>query len=595
MEEKSYKKLEEKRGELVELPLEELVISELNARHAFIDEAHVKELAETIAAYGFRKERAIQVNVIRDASGQVRQYRVVAGAHRFLGAFTAGLTHIPCHLYYELTEEEECLLDTIDNKIDEKRKRVHFLAEAEHFKYLIEKKGWSQLQLSRVKGVSRSTIQWKLKIAALPDEAKTELLNNCHHGGTLTERHMREVLKLSEPENIIMIIKEIIARWQEEEAEEGPENRGAMKQKEVAQRVAELVALEEKRHDKSCNHSEPIEKTESGVAECDTPDLEVVPRVVAVGNCEARGEQECCLPTATPPQEREEEAWEAPLGTPDPQGLAALRRERLQLQAQERAKAESEDESEDEAESEWSSYHEEESGRWSTEEMPFDRMPRWLKFSSLQRKNRSLWPLLQAMIGYALRFRNHASKQGTVAFFLGSPDYTPQEQEEYLAQATGVGVRTVRRNLGQLEQKGFIRILPQKRGRAPLFQVQWVRLKKVYDKEAESIPYREGGIKDLPEYFTGLIQPTPLHDLWFRNGKRTKYPDYTQEKVRRELAALGLRPAKIHQLLQTYDVEHLELRLDELPRHQERYARQNKTIHNILGFFLQSLDTRFPI
>jgi hypothetical protein len=204
---------------------------------------------------------------------------------------------------------------------------------------------------------------------------------------------------------------------------------------------------------------------------------------------------------------------------------------------------------------------------------------------------------LQTLIGYALRFRSGDQPPGTGAFFLGDLDATPQELEQFLAEATGVGSRTVRRKLRQLEQAGFLRIRPQKRGRAPHFQVKWDRLKRVYEKEAGRIPYREGGLKDLPESFTGSIHPTPLHESWFRQGRRFRGVDHVQIDLRAQLAQppLQFTAAKIQQLLQTYEVEHLVLRLQELTLHRERYARQNREIKNLQGFFLQSLSTSFKI
>jgi len=116
--------IEKKRGELVELSVDVLVISEFTTRHACIDEEHVKELAAMITEYGFYPDRGIQVNAIRNAAGDVIAYRVVAGVHRYLGAKLAERYTIYCRLYYDLTDEEECFLDSLDNKLAGVHKRV---------------------------------------------------------------------------------------------------------------------------------------------------------------------------------------------------------------------------------------------------------------------------------------------------------------------------------------------------------------------------------------------------------------------------------------------------------------------------------------
>ena len=133
VEEKAiYQTINEKMGETVSLSPEKLHLSEYNTRSTCVDRQHVENLALRITEQGFHPKRAISVNVIRGAGGAETAYRVAAGVHRFEAAKKAGLKEIPCLIYYDLTEDEECFLDKWDNEMDESHKQIHFLDEAEH-------------------------------------------------------------------------------------------------------------------------------------------------------------------------------------------------------------------------------------------------------------------------------------------------------------------------------------------------------------------------------------------------------------------------------------------------------------------------------
>jgi ParB-like chromosome segregation protein Spo0J len=111
-----------KMGKTVLLSPDKLRVSEFTTRGACIDRQHVEYLAARIAKRGFHPSRAISVNVIRGVDGAETAYRVVAGVHRFEAAKHIGLREIPCLLYYDLTDEEECFLDTWDNELDDSHK-----------------------------------------------------------------------------------------------------------------------------------------------------------------------------------------------------------------------------------------------------------------------------------------------------------------------------------------------------------------------------------------------------------------------------------------------------------------------------------------
>jgi ParB-like chromosome segregation protein Spo0J len=113
-----YKAIEAKRGSFVNLPVDRLVVSEFCTRAAHIDWQHVDHLAQRIRERGFFPQRALAVNVIQDATGTPVAWRIVAGCHRFEAAKKLELSEVPCLLYYGLTDQEECLVDRMDNEMD---------------------------------------------------------------------------------------------------------------------------------------------------------------------------------------------------------------------------------------------------------------------------------------------------------------------------------------------------------------------------------------------------------------------------------------------------------------------------------------------
>jgi hypothetical protein len=114
-----YKKLNDKMGKIVPLPIACLVLSDMCTRSHCINKKHAEYLAGKIRERGFHPQRAISVNEITDIEGDRVRYRVVAGVHRFEAAKLAGLNVIPSLIYHNLTDEEECMVDTLDNQLDE--------------------------------------------------------------------------------------------------------------------------------------------------------------------------------------------------------------------------------------------------------------------------------------------------------------------------------------------------------------------------------------------------------------------------------------------------------------------------------------------
>jgi len=250
----------EKLGEFTSLDINKINISEFNTRCQFLDHLHVKTLMASIEKRGYIPKSAVWVNAVTDngtKQGNIIQYRLVAGRHRYEACRRIELNEIPCQLYYNLTDMEECELDRIDNELDEHHKPFHFLDEAEHYKYLRDVKGWSQRQIAEAKNISRAVVQYRLKISELSEEIK-QIIRGGQHAVHFVERHVTELSKLTSIPHQILICKEIIGdngkteigtSWNQFKKEEvqikcTPPTK-TMTQSDIEIRVNQLLALEQ--------------------------------------------------------------------------------------------------------------------------------------------------------------------------------------------------------------------------------------------------------------------------------------------------------------------------------------------------------------
>lgn len=228
------------------LQLEKLIISEYNTRSSFVDQNHVNFLANQIKERGYHPNRSLLINMICDVKGDLCNYRIVAGVHRFEAAKQVGMIEVPCLIYRNLTPEEETILDLWDNEMDESHKPFHFLEVSDHYRYLKEVKDWSNRKIAEAKGIDRETVNIRVRIANIPEKAKS-IIRGGNHGCHFIERHFREICKLSDP-HIITICYEIAEQGTKSENGELDSQGNViqpMKQKDIKKRVVELLALEE--------------------------------------------------------------------------------------------------------------------------------------------------------------------------------------------------------------------------------------------------------------------------------------------------------------------------------------------------------------
>lgn len=475
-----YEMIREKMGETVSLPEEKLQTSEYNTRCTCIDQNHVNRLAKKIKERGFHPKRAISVNVIRGTNGSAVTYRVAAGVHRLAAAKAAELSDIPCLLYYDLTDEEECLLDRWDNEMDEDHKKIHFLEEAEHCKYLNEVKKWSHRQIGRNKGIDPMTVTRRIKIANIPEEAKKIIRGVDPDLHLFFEKYFLYICKLSNP-HIINVCKEIVTKA--ELAEKGEKDRMGvpirpMKQNDIEKRVRELLRIE-KQGGREVKVREHVRQ------------LHLFPH-----EDENYVEEEYCRERSeiVKVEEKDEEPRdERPIFmTPEP--IPEMESEMI--------------------------YRDQEK---ISRKMNMNRCVRWIKFAGLIREIGSTnYILLRDIVEYDLWYRSNLDEP----FFFG--EEAGGDPFAYFAEMAGVEKEHIqKRSLPNLKKEGFLDYWSE--NGIYWFKVNWDRLVEVYRKRAFAIHYKEDGLKGIPTDFSGVIRPTPFHYVRIEKGKPVPWNGYLPE------------------------------------------------------------------
>jgi ParB family chromosome partitioning protein len=101
--------------------------------------------------------------LVRPAAGG-RTYQLIAGERRFHAAVAAGLEEVPC-VEVPATDQEAIELALVENL---QRKDLSPFEEAEGYRVLVEKYGYTHEQVATAVGKSRSTVTESLKLLAIP-------------------------------------------------------------------------------------------------------------------------------------------------------------------------------------------------------------------------------------------------------------------------------------------------------------------------------------------------------------------------------------------------------------------------------------------
>jgi ParB family chromosome partitioning protein len=176
------------------LPLAALKPGRFNPRRNF-SQAQLEELAASI-----RERGLVQPLVVRPSLTESETFEIVAGERRWRAAQLANLHQVPV-VVRELSDQEAVELAIIENV---QREDLNAIEEGEGYKLLIDGHGYTQEDLAKVIGKSRSHLANTLRLLRLPDSVQ-ELVRS----GALSAGHARALIGRDDAEALAArIVKE---------------------------------------------------------------------------------------------------------------------------------------------------------------------------------------------------------------------------------------------------------------------------------------------------------------------------------------------------------------------------------------------------
>lgn len=220
------------------VPVEFLRPNPRNPRKRFTEE-ELEDLSNSV-----REKGIVQPILVRSVPGEANHYEIIAGERRWRAAQIAGLHDVPI-VVLEVSDREALELAIIENV---QRSDLNALEEAAGYETLIANYGYSQSDLAKIIGKSRSHIANTLRLLKLPGEIREAL-----HDGRLTAGHARALLSVDDPvaaaKRIIekgLTVRDAEAMAQEDAAEAGR----APKKKARAEKDSDTLALEKELTDR---------------------------------------------------------------------------------------------------------------------------------------------------------------------------------------------------------------------------------------------------------------------------------------------------------------------------------------------------------
>ena len=165
-----------------------------NPRRSFADE-DLQDLSNSI-----REKGSIQPIVVRPAPGRAGGYEIIAGERRWRAAGAAGLAEVPI-IIVDVDDKEALELAIIENV---QRSDLNAIEEARGYDRLTRDFGYSQTDLARIIGKSRSHVANMVRLLKLPSSVEAMVVD-----GSLTAGHARALLGFDDPEPVA---RKIVAR-----------------------------------------------------------------------------------------------------------------------------------------------------------------------------------------------------------------------------------------------------------------------------------------------------------------------------------------------------------------------------------------------
>jgi ParB family chromosome partitioning protein len=214
------------------IPLSSLRASRFNPRRNF-SEAQLEELATSI-----RERGLVQPIVVRPLGGGDR-YEIVAGERRWRAAQRAKLHEVPV-IIRALSDQEAIEIAIIENV---QREDLNAIEEGEGYHLLMQGHGYTQEDLAKVIGKSRSHLANTLRLLKLPKSVQDFVRD-----GALSAGHARALIGRPDAEALAArIVKEGLTVRQVEALVQ--EDSTKPSRRKVSQKDADTRAVETELHD----------------------------------------------------------------------------------------------------------------------------------------------------------------------------------------------------------------------------------------------------------------------------------------------------------------------------------------------------------
>lgn len=175
----------EDNNEVVAIKISQIEPNRNQPRRSF-DEDALEELSQSIREHGVLQPILVRPQIYGG-------YQIVAGERRYRASRMAGLTEIPA-IIKELSDSETMQIALIENL---QRRDLSDLEEAKGYQTLMDEYGFSQEDVARTVGKSRSAVANTLRLLGLPDDVK-ELLEQ----GRISAGHARALLSVDQEKQI---------------------------------------------------------------------------------------------------------------------------------------------------------------------------------------------------------------------------------------------------------------------------------------------------------------------------------------------------------------------------------------------------------
>ena len=176
----------------VDLPVEFLRPGKFQPRTRF-DPEPLDALAQSI-----RENGVLQPLIVRPVAGAAQSYEIIAGERRWRAAQLAQLDNVPV-IIREMSDETALEVALVENL---QRQDLSPLEEAEGYRRLMDEFAYTQDQLGKRLGKSRSHVANTLRLLALP-----EVVRSMIGSGALTAGHARTLVTADDP---VTLAREIV-------------------------------------------------------------------------------------------------------------------------------------------------------------------------------------------------------------------------------------------------------------------------------------------------------------------------------------------------------------------------------------------------